>query len=255
MYLWKCWRDTRIVLAASLVCIGALFLFILRQNIVLTRHAPFEELSTILPFMLTMQAFPVSFVAWLLGSFGVGRDLGERSGSYLFTRPRNRAYFVWCDWGVGMALLLPIVALLDLVLGVLIHRIIVAVGDPLHGSLVISGRPVTLAFIIWLNFGAAFLLAGLVFSVTYFSTVLVKHAKGLIYGAGVLVGYVFLEQVVPHYWPAIHLPKLVMEVFVESNRLVTGISDHLGLSVAIRTALIVLFPLATQLILRKTDVD
>jgi hypothetical protein len=46
-----------------------------------------------------------------------------------------------------------------------------------------------------------------------------------------------------------------MEVFVESNRLVTGISDHLGLSVAIRTALIVLFPLATQLILRKTDVD
>jgi hypothetical protein len=222
---------------------------------VLTRHAPFEELSTILPFMLTMQAFPVSFVAWLLGSFGVGRDLGERSGSYLFTRPRNRAYFVWCDWGVGMALLLPIVALLDLVLGVLIHRIIVAVGDPLHGSLVISGRPVTLAFIIWLNFGAAFLLAGLVFSVTYFSTVLVKHAKGLIYGAGVLVGYVFLEQVVPHYWSAIHLPKLVMEVFVESNRLVTGISDHLGLSVAIRTALIVLFPLATQLILRKTDVD
>jgi hypothetical protein len=185
----------------------------------------------------------------------VGRDLGERSGSYLFTRPRNRAYFVWCDWGVGMALLLPIVALLDLVLGVLIHRIIVAVGDPLHGSLVISGRPVTLAFIIWLNFGAAFLLAGLVFSVTYFSTVLVKHAKGLIYGAGVLVGYVFLEQVVPHYWSAIHLPKLVMEVFVESNRLVTGISDHLGLSVAIRTALIVLFPLATQLILRKTDVD
>jgi hypothetical protein len=230
-------------------------LFILRQNIVLTRHAPFEELSTILPFMLTMQAFPVSFVAWLLGSFGVGRDLGERSGSYLFTRPRNRAYFVWCDWGVGMALLLPIVALLDLVLGVLIHRIIVAVGDPLHGSLVISGRPVTLAFIIWLNFGAAFLLAGLVFSVTHFSTVLVKHAKGLIYGAGVLVGYVFLEQVVPHYWSAIHLPKLVMEVFVESNRLVTGISDHLGLSVAIRTALIVLFPLATQLILRKTDVD
>jgi hypothetical protein len=255
MYLWKCWRDTRVVLAASLVCIGALFVFVLRQNIVLNQHAPFEQLSTILPFIFTMQAFPVSFVAWLLGSFGVGRDMGDRSGSYLFTRPRNRAYFVWCDWGVGMALLLPIVALLDLVLGVLIHRIIVAVGDPLHGSVVISGRPVTLAFIVWLNFCASFLLAGLVFSLSYFSTVLVKHAKGLIYGAGVLVGYVFLEQIVPRYWPAIHLPKLVLEVFVESNRLVTGISDHLGLSVAIRAAIILLFPFATQFVLQKIDVD
>ena len=90
------------------------------------------------------------------------------------------------------------------------HRIIVAAGDPLHGSVMLSGRPVRLAFIVWLNFGAAYLLAGLVFSLTYFSTVLVKHAKGLIYGAGVLVGYVFLAGVLPHYWPGIHLPNLVL---------------------------------------------
>ena len=134
MYLWKCWRDTRVVLAASLLCIGALFVFVLRQNLVLDHRAPFERLPTIFPFLLSIQAFPLSFVAWLLGFFGVGRDLGERSGSYLFTRPRSRAYFVWCDWGVGMALLLPIVALLTLVFGVLLHRIIVALGDPLHGS-------------------------------------------------------------------------------------------------------------------------
>ena len=255
MYLWKCWRDTRVVLAASLLCIGVLFVSIVSKDIVIDPHAPFEKLSTILPFMLTIQAFPISFVAWLLGSFGVGRDLGERSGSYLFTRPRSRAYFVWCDWGIGMAQLLPIVALLNLVLGVLLHRIIVAVGDPLHGNIVIAGRPVTLAFIVWLNFGAAFLLASLVFSLTYFSTVLVKHAKGLIYGAGVLVGYMFLEQVVPHYWPGIHLPKLVLQEFVESKLLVTGISDHLGLSVAIRAAIILLFPFATQFVLKKTEID
>jgi hypothetical protein len=255
MYLWKCWRDTRVVLAASLLCIGALFVFVMRQNLELDHHAPFEKLSTVFPFLITMQAIPVGFVAWLLGFFGVGRDLGDRSGSYVFTRPKSRAYFVWCDWGVGMALLLPIVALLTLIFGVLLRRIIVTLGDPLHGSVVLAGKPVTLAFIVFLNFGAAFLLAGLVFSLTYFSTVLVKNAKGIIYSAGVLVAYIFIEQVVPHYWPAIHLPNLVLPEFVQSNGLVTGLSDHLGLSVAIRAAIILLFPFATQFVLQRTDVD
>jgi hypothetical protein len=255
MYLWKCWRDTRVVLAASLLCIGVLFVFMVSKDTVLDQHAPFENLPNIFPFVFTLQAFPISFVAWLLGIFGVGKDLGEGSGSYLFTRPRSRAYFVWCDWGVGMVQLLPIVALSNLVLGVLLHRIIVGVGDPLHGSVVIAGRPVTLAFIVWLNFGAAFLLAGLVYSLTYFSTVLVKHAKGLIYGAGALVGYMFLEQVVPHYWPGIHLPSLVLQEFIQRHLSVTGISNHLGVSVLIRTVIILLFPFATQFIVEKTDIN
>jgi hypothetical protein len=135
-----------------------------------------------------------------------------------------------------------------------LHRIIVAHGDPLHGSVVISGRSVTLAYLVWLNFVAAFLVAGLVFSLTYFSTVLVKHVKGLIYGAGVLVGYIFLEQVMPHYWPGIHLPTLVLQEFIQSHRNVTGISNHLGVSVAIRAAIILLFPFATQFVLQKIDV-
>jgi len=253
MYLWKCWRDTRTVLAVSLLCIGVLFVSIVGKDVVL--EAPFEKLSNILPFALTIQAFPVSFVAWLLGSFGVGRDLGERSGSYVFTRPRRRAYFVWCDWGVGMVQLVPIVALLNLVIGFLLHGFMFAVGDPLHGSVIIAGRPVTLAFIVWLNFGAAYLLAGLVFSLTYFSTVITKHAKGLIYGAGVLVGYLFLGRIVPHYWPGIHLPNLVLQEFIQSHREVTGFSNYLGVSVVIRAGFILLFPIAAQFVLQKTDVD
>ncbi len=213
MYLWKCWRDTRNVLLVSLLCIGVLFVTLVGKTFVLEPHGPFERFSNILPFALSLQAFPIGFVAWLLGCFGVGMDLGNRSGSYLFTRPKGRAYFVWCDWGVGMAQLLPIVALLNLVLGFMLHRFIVAAGDPLHGCVPIAGKPVTLAFIVWLNFGAAYLLAGLVFSLTYFSTIIAKHAKGIIYGAGVLVGYLFLEQVVPHYWPGIHLPRLVLQEF------------------------------------------
>jgi hypothetical protein len=69
------------------------------------------------------------------------------------------------------------------------------------------------------------------------------------------VGYLFLEQVVPHYWPGIHLPNFVLQEFIQSNQGVTGMSEHLGLSVAIRAAIILLFPLATQFVLQKTDID
>jgi hypothetical protein len=119
----------------------------------------------------------------------------------------------------------------------------------------IAGRPVTLAFIVWLNFGAAYLLAGLVFSLTYFSTVVAKHAKGLIYGAGVLVGYLFLEQIVPHYWPGIHLPHLVLQEFVQSHLVVSAISSYLGVSAVIRAAIILVFPFAAQFVLQKIDLE
>ena len=69
------------------------------------------------------------------------------------------------------------------------------------------------------------------------------------------MGYLFLEQVVPHYWPGIHLPNLVLQEFIQSHREVTGISSYLGVSVVIRAAIILLFPLAAQFVLQKTDID
>jgi hypothetical protein len=60
---------------------------------------------------------------------------------------------------------------------------------------------------------------------------------------------------VPHYWPGIHLPNLVLQEFIQSNRQVTGISNHLGLSVAIRGGIILLFPFATQLVVHKMDIE
>jgi hypothetical protein len=245
-----------------LLLIGILFVFVLRQNIVLDHHAPFEKIPLIFPFFLTLQAFPVSLLPgfWApsalagISAIGAGRTYLPGRGA-VHTLYGATGGSVWRNWGIGMAQLVPILVLLNVVLGVLLHKIFVAVGGPLHGSVVIGGRLVTLAFIVWLNFGAAFLLAGLVYSLTYFSTVLLKHAKGIIYGAGVLVGYLFLEQVVPHYWRGIQLPRLMLQGFIQSSRDVIGISDHLGISVATRVAIILLFPLATQFVLQKTDID
>ena len=92
-------------------------------------------------------------------------------------------------------------------------------------------------------------------SSAYFATVIAKHAKGLIYGAGVLVGYLFLEQIVPHYWPGIHLPHLVLQEFTQSHLVVMGISSYLGVSAVIRAAIILVFPFAAQFVLQKIDLE
>src|SRR5271163_1478326 len=123
MYLWKYWHETRIVFGLSLAAIVIALILILKTQILpSSQHPSFDQLAWILPSALDVQAYPVCFVAWLLGSHGVGRDLGEQSGSYLFSRPRSRAFFVWRDWGLGSAQLLVIVALLNAVLGVLIYK-------------------------------------------------------------------------------------------------------------------------------------
>ena len=69
------------------------------------------------------------------------------------------------------------------------------------------------------------------------------------------MGYLFLEQVVPHYWPGIHLPRLVLQESIQSHLEATGISSYLGVSAVIRAGIILLFPIAAQFVLQKTDVD
>jgi hypothetical protein len=51
------------------------------------------------------------------------------------------------------------------------------------------------------------------------------------------------------------LPNLVLQEFIQSNREVMGISNYLGVSAVIRAGIILLFPIAAQFVLRKTDVD
>jgi hypothetical protein len=256
MYLWKYWRETRIIFGTSLVSIAIMFVLNLWSHNVDPLQS-FDQLLTIIPTALALQAFPIIFIAWLLGSFGVGRDLGERSGSFLFSRPRSRGFFVWHDWGLGMTQLLLIVVLLNLVLGVQMHRLLVSAGSRFQGTILLSGTPVALTSVVCLNCGAAFLLAGLVFSLTYFSTVVVKHARGVILGMGSLLAYIVFAQVAKHYSAEIHLPSLILPLspqFTLAHRAATGFKDHLVSSIVGRACIILLFPVAAQFVLQKMDI-
>ncbi len=254
MYLWKYWRETRIAFCASLACIAILFVMVLGEPAFSSNgNSPFRHLAGVFSIALIVQAFPVVFVAWVFGSYGAGRDLGEKSGSYLFTRPATRAFFVWRDWGYGSLQLLAIVVSLNIVVGIQIYKIVLAVGDPLHGKLFLASGPVSLAVLVGLNCVAAFLLAALVFGLSYFSTVLVKSSKGVMLAAGIMLGYFVLGAILNHYWPSINLPSPILSEFGPSTSDLPQFADHLGALVAIRAAVVLLFPFGAQLVLEKTD--
>ena len=255
MYLWKYWRDTRIVFASALIGVALLLLLVTQAHSeVVINGRPFalDQLGTLLPLVLFIQAVPVGFVAWLLGSYGAGRELGEKSGSFLFSRPRSRAFFIWSDWGFGMVQLLTIVTALNLVIGLMFHRLMRAAGDPFHGSLVYAGQPVSLAAVVCANIAAALLLAALVFSLTYFATIVLKSSRGVMLAIGILLGYILLGAIVKHY-SSVELPAISPPEFASMGAGGQVFVDHIGLLFTIRAAVILLFPFAAHFVLQKAD--
>src|SRR5580698_10048841 len=103
MYLWKYWRESRIVFGVSMACLALLAFGLFRGVVRIETNDPNfvtagpRGLMNVISAIPNLLAFPFAFLAWLMGSFGVGRDLGEGSGSYIFTRPRRRSWFLWHD--------------------------------------------------------------------------------------------------------------------------------------------------------------
>ena len=262
MYMWKYWRETRLVFGISLFIIALLFGHFLKSNFLNNNLAsyPREAIAHLfdLPTFPFFQAAPIAFFSWIMGSFGVGGTFGEIGGSYLFSRPRGRGYFIWRDWGFGMAQLSLVILLLNLVFGFQIHHWIVSAEDRFHGSLVLLGRSVTLSTFVCLNTIAESLFAGLVFGLTYFSMIIVRSTRGIILGAGVLLGYVVLSIIIGSFWPSIHLPSLLLDVhqqFISSLPLATGHANvSFAVSAATRFVVLLLFPIAAQILLQQRDI-
>jgi hypothetical protein len=257
MYPWKYWRESRIVFCGAVLCIAALFVLILRQD------APsgtprIGMASGFFYVMLNVEAFLLGLLAWSFGSFGLGRDLGEKSGSFLLSRPIRRSSFIWMDWGCGLAQLFLIVVLSNLAVWFQAYRIVAAAGDPLHGYIPLNNSTIRLSSLATITSCAVFLVVALVFSFTYFCTILIKHARGATFGALALAGYMAAAHILQHYWPNIQLPGLVVQEFAQlttkTGNSLAGISDHLWLWMSIRAVVVLLFPFAAQVFLEKADI-
>ena len=251
MYLWKYWRESRITFGVGMALVGLLFWAVLKipvGSLVRDNTGQFNPAQIYL-IIASILILPLAFLGLAFGSFGVGRDLGEGSGSFVFSRPRTREFFVWSDWACGMGQLLLLVLTANSVLALAIHR-----AAPDSGPILLDDGPVSMLSVFCLHCASGLLLAGLVFGLTYFMSVLVK-SRGVLLAIGVLILYVLAQAVVKHYWPAITLPDLTLTEFTMSPTGGASFANHLGIDITLRSAVALAFPVAALFLLQQRDID
>lgn len=261
MYLLKQWRESRIltglaILALALLLIGAIKGHVTFDAAWAQHPHPQRVMDGTFAFtigILYAEAVLVSFWGWLAGGIGAGKNLGEDSGSFLFTRPRRRAWFLWNDWGYAMAQIAAIILLTNLIFGFWVERILASLHSPWVFNIGSSAAPIPLLAVFLLISIAVLLVAGLVYSISYFSTIVLKRTAGVMLGAGILLGYLILRGVIHHYY-GVELPSLIMRVFDFGHHSFHGIAGSLGLSIAARTLVMLAFPFAAQLILDRSEI-
>jgi hypothetical protein len=106
MYLWKYWRESRIVFSVALLVIIGAFLNTFRERF---QSVPdVRQLPMFLAVLLYFQMVPLSFLGWLMGSIGAGRDLGEKTahsfspdqerGDILSGATGHSVLYSYCRW-------------------------------------------------------------------------------------------------------------------------------------------------------------
>jgi hypothetical protein len=258
MYLSKQWRESRIVSGLAVLALLLLLALVVEGNFSINslhgHDNNREGFAMIFIPILYVEAFLVAFWGWLAAGIGVGKNLGEDSGSFLLTRPRRRSWFLWNDWGYGIAQIAAIILIANLMIGLFLNRILTLMHTP---GMVLMGEgnnPVPLVLLMVLISVGVLLFAGLIFSITYFSTIVLKRSAGVMLGAGILVGYLILRGILHHYFPAFHLPDLIMNIFNSDHHSLYGLAGDMGLSIAARAVAMLLFPLAAQVILDKSEI-
>lgn len=251
MYLYKCWRSTRLIVAIYLVVLGLIGWGIIR-------HAPAVSTeATAWPYIAISTAL-LGFVAWILGSIGVGRDIANGSGPFLLSRPRPRKFFVWSDSAVAMAELLTLSLLTVGLLLAAVYLQHVRFGVPENWS-DLSGAPAgsQLSHMIAPLISLSMLIyAGLVYSVTYFCTTLVRRVGGGIFlSAAVFILYGWVQKEAPA-WAApfrLSLPRWSFDPFVQYGK-EFQLAPHLVSIILLRVAVILLFVFASQIVLERVEI-
>lgn len=260
MYLSKQWRESRIlsvlavlglVLLLALVVKGAVAIDTVDFGKVRNNHGKFGD--AFIP-LFYVEAVLIGFWGWLIAGIGVGKNLGEDSGSFLLTRPHSRAWFLWSDWGYAMAQIAAIIVLANLMIGLLVAHILHLMHLPAAIEFPEPGRSISVfAFMVILSVGVL-LFAGLIYGLTYFSTIVLKRSIGVMLGAGILVAYLIISGLVHYYYPTIHLPNLIIPIFQWEPLKLPFASNNLALKMVARAAVMMAFPVAAQFILDRSEI-
>lgn len=265
MYLSKQWRESRILTILAAI---ALVLFVAILSVSAIKVTPLLDRShnnpqdiaggiagSLVGFFYA-ESLLVAFWGWLAGGIGAGKTLGEGGGSFLFTRPRRRAWFLWSDWGYAMVHIAVILIIANLTVGLCVGHVLAYLHMPDVIQLGSHSWPVSLSLLMVMIGIGALLFAGLIYGLSYLCTILIKRTAGVMLAAGIMVAYLILLGVFHHYYPGVHTPDLIMNVFGTAfgHGSLHGASGPMSLSIAVRVIVMLLFPLAAQFVLERSDV-
>ena len=253
MNVWRCWRTTRWVVAIYLFLLGYAALESVRKGPI-EIFRPFSiEASTWM--QLSMISRFTAAAAWALGGVCIGRELADGSGAFLLTRPRPRSYFVWTESGLVFAELCVIASMtMGLYLAALhFHLYTFVTSGPLSvptAPLVAAPATQMAAIAAPLILLSAVLYIALVYSVTYFTTVLLRrNSMGLIAAAGVFALYELLYEKAS---PVMSLPNWMLDPFTQTLRF--QLAPHLLTSILMRIGIILLITYASQMVLERIEI-
>lgn len=259
MYLSKQWRESRIVSILAILGL-ALLLALVVKGVTAIDTVHFDNRnynggfgSAFVP-LFYVEAVLIGFWGWLIAGIGIGKNLGEDSGSFLLTRPHRRAWFLWSDWGYAMAQVTAIIVLTNLMIGLLMAHILHLMHLPAVVPLIEGGQSVSLFAMMVLVSVGVLLFAGLIYGVSYFCTVLIQRTSGVMLGAGIFVLYEIARTLVMHYFPSVVFPHLITGLFNIDHHRFSGFSGNLAIEFIARAFVMMAFPIAAQLVLERSEI-
>jgi hypothetical protein len=225
MYIWKCWRETRLFTTVFLIIAAALMPVIAAFS----AGTHFMEEFGRTAFSSAQASILMGMGLWL-GVIAALHGFDEKTVHILFTKPRRRASFLWMGWAVGCAELLA-VGLVNLFSGWL--------------TLSRYTSQLSISEIVGSNDYATFcVMSVFTYSLTYaFTAVLRNGVNGLGASLGCGIAYDVFALTARLRWN-IHLPFPLEQV----GSLPPGISNLVWMSIGM------CFVLAGQLVVERAEV-
>jgi len=265
MLLWKSWRDLRIAFFVGLGWLALIAAGVIDHALRSPAGSPGmwaspEQAFRVASVFITMQTFVFTLLALAFGSFGVGRDIGAGSGTFALTRPIPRGFYVWTEWLAGLLALcaLDLLSFLGLWLAVHAHALrITFVTSSDHVQTIhnwtVAAIPLGPTI---LDICCALLFLALIFGITHLGTVAFRHSTaGLLCVLGFLVAWFVGTAILRHeyLWLGPYIPDLLLRPYGSIDADMRLI-PHVTASILERLAILPLFPLAAQFLLRRTEV-
>ena len=241
MYFRKAWLGTRVIFSLYVAVVVLVGVYLLSKGPPYVALAlrdgqklwQFDELLIL----------PLGFIAWLLGGCGIGHDVAQGYGLFLFSRPVLRKSFVIKDSLVALG---ELMALVTVSIGVSLVRLANTRSVTSTGRVVsLHVRPPSAAIVIVVL--SLFLCTAVIFCVTYLCVILASSVVlGLLAAAVLMTSYVWCTALLPHsaLFSFGQLPPSLMMPLLSGNAgatsVITGVLSIIercvGVVVLVRTS-------------------